>query len=310
MSRVLFIAGMGRSGSTLLDRLLGACEGICSVGELRYIWRLGFIEDQFCGCGERFSACTFWRDVVREAFGAADRVDAARFDREQEDLLRLRNLPGIIRGAPSPARRALAYREFRDLHARLYRAILDVSGARVVVDSSKNPVYGLLVRRTPGVDVRTVHLVRDSRAVVASLGRATRDPAVEGRRAYRYRRGALMGSINWTAINALTAAIFPRGPKTVRLRYEDVAAEPRWAIRRVLRMLGEGSAPPEAGADGTFDLGVQHTVAGNPMRMEQGPVAVRVDARWREELTPGARALTTALTWPLLLRYGYRLDTR
>jgi hypothetical protein len=307
---VLFIAGMGRSGSTLLDRLLGACDGICAVGELRSIWRLGFIEDQYCGCGERFSACPFWRDVVIEALGDPSTVDAARLDREQEDLLRLRNLPGIIGGAPSPARRAVACRAFRDLHARLYRAIRNVSGARVVADSSKNPVYGLLLRGTPGIELRTVHLVRDSRAVVASLARPARDPAVEGRRAYRYQRGAAVGSVNWLAMNALTAAIFPRGPKTVRLRYEDVAADPRRAVRRVLRLLGEGGAPPAPRTDGTFDLGVQHTLAGNPMRMEQGPIAIRVDERWREELAPGARALTTALTWPLLLRYGYRLRTR
>ncbi|WP_420910932.1 sulfotransferase [Thermus thermophilus] len=35
--KVVFIGGYGRSGSTLLDRMLGQVEGFVSVGELRHI---------------------------------------------------------------------------------------------------------------------------------------------------------------------------------------------------------------------------------------------------------------------------------
>ena len=34
-TKVLFIGGYGRSGSTLLDRLLGQIDGFVSVGEVR-----------------------------------------------------------------------------------------------------------------------------------------------------------------------------------------------------------------------------------------------------------------------------------
>ncbi len=40
--RVLFIAGPGRSGSTLLDLLLGQIDGFTSTGELRLIWNSRF----------------------------------------------------------------------------------------------------------------------------------------------------------------------------------------------------------------------------------------------------------------------------
>ena len=36
--KVLFIAGNGRSGSTILDVILGQLEGFFAVGELRRIW--------------------------------------------------------------------------------------------------------------------------------------------------------------------------------------------------------------------------------------------------------------------------------
>ena len=39
-SRFYNIPGAGRSGSTLLDRLLGQVNGFYSIGELKWIWRL------------------------------------------------------------------------------------------------------------------------------------------------------------------------------------------------------------------------------------------------------------------------------
>ena len=42
--RVLFIAGLGRSGSTLIDRALGSARGCASLGEVvRYL--LAFLQD-------------------------------------------------------------------------------------------------------------------------------------------------------------------------------------------------------------------------------------------------------------------------
>ena len=41
---VLYVAGAGRSGSTLLDNLLGQIPGFFSAGELRYVWERGLID--------------------------------------------------------------------------------------------------------------------------------------------------------------------------------------------------------------------------------------------------------------------------
>jgi len=50
---------------------------------------------------------------------------------------------------------------------------------------------------------------------------------------------------------------------------------------------------------------VQHTVAGNPVRMQSGPLKLRVDDAWRAAMPAGDRRLVTLLTFPLLARYGY-----
>ena len=55
--KVLYIAGVGRSGSTLLERMLGAVPGSVNTGELNAIFSRVATQDQRCGCGEPFSAC-------------------------------------------------------------------------------------------------------------------------------------------------------------------------------------------------------------------------------------------------------------
>jgi len=51
VSTVLFIGGLGRSGSTLLDRMLGRLDDVWSVGELVHLWERGLSQNNRCGCG-------------------------------------------------------------------------------------------------------------------------------------------------------------------------------------------------------------------------------------------------------------------
>ena len=51
-------------------------------------------------------------------------------------------------------------------------------------------------------------------------------------------------------------------------------------------------------------LRTNHTVAGNPDRF-RADVTIRPDIEWREKLPARDKLLVTALTLPLLHRYGY-----
>ena len=70
--KVVYIAGHNRSGSTLLDRMLGQIEGFIAVGELRQLWWRGLEENQACGCGAPFHDCRFWAEVIRTAYGTLE----------------------------------------------------------------------------------------------------------------------------------------------------------------------------------------------------------------------------------------------
>ena len=67
--KVLYIAGWGRSGSTVLGNILGQASGFQFIGEAQSVWQRGFIENQKCGCGKSFKACGLWIEIFNNAFG-------------------------------------------------------------------------------------------------------------------------------------------------------------------------------------------------------------------------------------------------
>src|SRR5262252_9835277 len=66
---VLYIAGSGRSGSTLLERALGEIPGFVNVGELIDLYRRVAEHGERCGCGQEFARCPFWSRVGERAVG-------------------------------------------------------------------------------------------------------------------------------------------------------------------------------------------------------------------------------------------------
>ena len=64
-TKVLYILGSGRNGSTVIGDVLGSAPGLGHVGELHWIWDRGAGENRPCGCGERFVDCLFWQRVLQ-----------------------------------------------------------------------------------------------------------------------------------------------------------------------------------------------------------------------------------------------------
>jgi hypothetical protein len=303
--KVVFIGGYSRSGSTLLDRMLGQLPGFFSTGELGYIWTHGLQANQLCGCGERFLSCPFWDRVGETAFGGWDRVDLAEMLSLERSVNRHRFLPFLVAPRFSDVYRKGLERYTDDL-ARVFRAIATVSGARVIIDSTIDPAYGFVLRRVPGLDLRLVHMVRDSRATAFSWTRWQRKTDRLDSVVYQRRFHPAATAVRWMAYHWLVHLLSAIEPRELLVRYESVVQDPRKEILRIVRHIGE---PSEHDLDfignGEVVLQEDHTVAGSLMRLAQGPVPVRLDDEWTTNLNPTHRRAVTVLTWPLLRRYGY-----
>ncbi len=309
-TRVLFIGGIGRSGSTLLSQMLGQVPGYLAIGELDHLWSHSLRQDVECGCGKPFQDCEFWSEVGVRAFGGWDQLDLDSVQALQRRVEQTRRVPLLVAPRLAPSFRD-ALRSYADLLGRVYAAIGEVSGADVVVDSSKS-VAPLYVRRhIPSVDLRVVQLVRDPRGVAYSWSKTVQRPEQAGHQ-YMAVWSPRLSSRRWMSNNLLVAALDLARVPRMRVRYEDLARDPGGTLRRILAFAGTPSAAELLGfVEGTLaELHPTHTAYGNPMRFDTGRIQIRLDEAWREKLPSRQRGTIELLTWPLRLRYGYNGPAR
>lgn len=299
---VVFIAGEGRSGSTLLERVLARFPDVAAAGEVVHLWERALRDDERCGCGAPFSGCLRWRAAGEAAFGGWDELDPDEAVALRWGVDRQRYLPSLLAPQGDYATRLGAYTERL---SRLYRGFAAASGSRVVIDSSKHLSTAFVLRHVPGIDLRVVHLVRDSRGVANSWTREVVRPESAGE-TYMPRYRPVHVGVRWLGHNAGLHVLGGLGVGVTRITYEALVAYPESTLTRLANRLGlDAAAVGDIVAGGTVDLVTDHTVAGNPMRFRVGPTPLRLDDRWRRELRPRDRRIVHLTTWPLLRAYGY-----
>jgi hypothetical protein len=184
-----------------------------------------------------------------------------------------------------------------------YRVLSEVTGADVIVDSSKRPSNAACLRLMPGVDPYLLHVVRDPRGVAYSRLRRKKNPDGAGEMPVISSR---YSALDWVATNVAAEDVTHAEPhRSMLLRYEDFVSEPKETIRRIAARIGKDLSPNPFVDEHTVDLGSNHTVSGNPDRFDRGLISLRPDVAWMDRLSAFDRRLTTSLTLPLLLRYGY-----
>lgn len=305
--RLLFVGGIGRSGSTLLDRMLGQIPQVCAIGEVVHLWERGVGNGERCGCGLAFGECDFWQRVGKEAFDGWANVDVDRVAHLRRAVDRTRHIPQLAlpRLRPSVCEDVL---EYAALYARVYAAVRSVSGCDVVVDSSKHASLAFVLRWSPDIDMRVVQLVRDSRGVAYSWAKQVRRPdVVDNGEDWMARCTPAQVSLQWNGQNAAFDLLAATGVPVRQEHYEDLVASPAAMLARTCAFAGlpfDSTALAFVQGD-EVQLRSGHTVSGNPMRFTTGAVTLRPDDTWRQSLPARDRRLVSALTALLRLRYGY-----
>jgi hypothetical protein len=318
---VCYIAGEGRSGSTVLSTTLAEYAGFCCVGELHCIWR-AVLTDELCSCGEPFYSCKFWATVGEVAFGGWHRLDLPRVSEVNRQLTRQRH---VARLAFPPVRRRYSneIHTFASVLQALYNAIGVVSQQSVIIDSSKGVPYLLMLRQVEGLDIRLVHLVRDSRGVAYSWAKQylvqpqfAHVPTMAKRPMPS--RGVAISAGRWVIANLAFEIIGRMGRRRVRVKYEPLVTDPNPVLDRILSAVGTAAVASgehfgersESDEETGFEPARHHILGGNPVRFHSGRMGLRKDEEWRNQMPTGSRLIVTFMTLPLLVAYKYLPERR
>lgn len=311
--KVLYILGSSRSGTTILDRILGELDGYFSAGELRRLW-LRALQDRSCGCGQPIVECPIWSGVLDEVEGGSS-TDPQRLEwvlEQQRRAVHLRFTPRLLR---AKRRSDLgdwdAFDTTLGLMQHAYQRLQALTGASVIVDSSKRPSDGALLRFMPDIDHCFVHVLRDPRAVAYSQRKPKPNPDRDHSSAIPS-LSTTESTVQWLAMNAGSSSLVHRHGRgrSLVVRYEDFASDPRSTIAAITDLVGRGDPVAPFRAARTVELGGNHTVSGNPMRFQVGAIQLREDNRWHKELPRVPRILAMSMSLPLMMRYGYPLRSR
>lgn len=259
MPLIAYIVSLGHSGSTLVDMMIAAHSRAFSIGEVKSLRRYARLtkhktKHEFktnlrgnkCTCGaETIWSCPFWsqvNEIVQREAG----LTLAKLDINASD----------------PA-------TFRQHNRLLFSAVGSVSGADIIVDSSKDPVRLAGLLATPGLDVLPIHLVREGRGQVASVLRDyPPTPWIEA--AARY---------VWTTYKIQRAL---GSSRRVPIRYGELVKNPQEVMSAVMSALG---ARFEAGQL-DWTKSVHHNLGGNEKVLLATESRLRHDTGWKQRFSP------------------------
>lgn len=295
--KVVAILGRGRSGSTILDNLLGEIDQFFSAGEVHNLFDRGLLQGHTCGCGQPLARCEIWSPILERALG--ETINPRQIVEWQSELVRPRHLLKLL--DPSVEESSILHSYLGVLN-RLYMSIADTSETSVIIDSSKRPPHGALLRLLPNVEPYFIQLIRDPRAVAFSRRRAKQSVDRPLRQ-----ESAAANALGWLNRNLSSHAVRREVPdgQSLLVRYEDFVAEPRQIVYDIMDMIDEDPASLPFTDSHTAVLTSNHTSSGNPSRFKTGTIGLQNDDRWVREQDLSDRFVTTAMTLPLLLRYGY-----
>jgi hypothetical protein len=266
----LFVLGSGRCGSTLLYQLLSVHSRIAMTNEAQ---------------------------LVNFLYFAHALAGQPAFDVHEHVLNEKVSLAGIV-GRQYAARFAEVVKDHAGpMLLDFYRAEFPGRDFAYFGDKLPSPIAaGSFGAIFPGI--RCLTLLRDPRDVICSLRHYSARPEVaEGNPAFRV--GDLREyCIGW---RNLYASCLDYLPGNLMVRYEDVVADARRELTRIMAHLGLEPEPAQL-AD---DSGRAREAA----RKGHATTAT-VDAsigRWRRDLPPADAALVTEVCEPLLRRCGYEL---
>jgi hypothetical protein len=291
--KVIYIMGCGRSGTTILDIILGNHSGFLSVGELNN-FRQAWFGKKFCSCGSLVTDCEIWKKIGDRFFDSDRQNGSIKMYDYQANYERQRVIWKQIFGFHK-------HNEIQQYHLyifNIFKELQDLSSCTTIIDSSKSAGRALALLRNEKLDVKVLHVVRDPRGLYHSYQKRHVGTPV---------KSIWSSAIYWNTTNFLADMIKLnyRENRVIRIRYEDLVYKPNETIDKIEKFLNESLADVKEKIENEVPLGRAHLASGNRLRTQKSALKLKPDIEWKKKLKFYQRLLLPAACYPLMISYGY-----
>ena len=166
---------------------------------------------------------------------------------------------------------AIADQEFfRTQTASLYQSIAHVTGATVLIESSKSPNRLRHLIGVPGVSVRAIHLIRDVASVARSLARSWEADPSAGISHDLPGKSVLRTAVAWRIHNVMADRVCRSlDQSAMRVHMEQLLTTPSSVLKSIGHHVGLDLSRACHATEAGEAIVIEHTVAGNRMRMQK-----------------------------------------
>lgn len=258
--KLIYILGAGRSGTTILDIVLGNCSNAISLGEInRFFKRNGIAPKRETDS----KVYKFW-ESIKEAFDGAQAEDYGKlkklFDKNEYHTY----FPKIYLFG--------ANKLYRQVLIKQYHSILQNTSQDILVESSKYPARAINISSSlnKNLEIAYVYLKKDPVKVVASFGKkGLEQPA----------KPFLASNLYYFVINFFChLAVWKlrnRGHKVVMVTYEDLISKPLEVLDEIGQKLEIDAAEAQRKIENAEALDTGFLFDGNRIRIKPGIVLQR-----------------------------------
>lgn len=307
-SEIVYICSDVRSGSTLLDQLLGSHESIVSVGEIYHLNAYALqdrtqynpVHELLCNCGQSLTRCEFWRMVEtytgrplstfqidpyapKQAW-----IQQAGFRRRQLLTKAVERIPRLYHF--HLIRILSGGRRLGQDSLLLFDAIAKAAGKEKIVDSSKSPVRFISLYYECPSRTKLIFLTRDYRGVVYS--KMKRGANLEQSIAGWVRRMRQMERLR---------RLVPESRSTI-VKYEDLCKEPDQVMAKLCKFIGVAFLPAVLRRSSSH----QHHIGGSPSKFENDKQVIRFDDEYLRAFSSAEIERMKAIASAEARRWGYR----
>ena len=281
--------GTGRSGSTILEILVGNTPGVHQAGELTHIFRDGVLRERQCSCGRAVSSCSIWAPVLGGFH--TDRNAAEQCQRLHESIETHSRFPVTL----LCLNRKATLRRYRESNARLLCRLAESSGCSVVVDSSKYAGRALALSRAFPGKIYVLALSRSPAGLIRSFSKPQKDEQLPKKLA-----GVLLYDAWVTLCARITAYVL--GHAVLRIKYEDLLNDPSTVLSLIQEWSRIDLTESRRKIASSEPLKVGHLVTANRLRRQR---EVKLRPAQEGALTTVTQRLVARVlrAWRFLLRW-------
>lgn len=291
---VIYIVGVGRSGSSIIEHYLSYHFGATSLGEICYLYERSVIDNELCSCGKNADRCLYWGEFIKrinQRCGEGLKV-CKKISEIISKIEGTRKFFHIYFGFYKKSEIDL-YKESQEI---IWKYIGKKSRGKIIIDSSKRPTRALLMSNSSFVNIFVIHLVRNPLATAFSWSRikVRNEATIKGKSVMR-RFGFIRAILMWINGNfcASTLKSILGREKYLFLNYEDFVKDPEACLQRIENKLNIRRK---------YGLMVRHSISGNPNRMgKKKPPTLKLDDEWTKKVTFFQRYISFIICFPVTM---------